>query len=61
MAKISNKILGYVAAAAEEAFLQTSGAASHCGAYEPKMSESAKACKASHISKIELLYDRLVK
>lgn len=61
MSKISDKILGYMATTAEEAFLEAMGLASLGGAYEPKLSDEIKAYKSSRISKIETIFDKLVK
>lgn len=61
MANVTDKILGYMAAAAENAFRDSMGYASRGGAYEPEMPDEAKAYKANRISKIEAVFDKLVK
>ena len=50
-----------VAAAAENAAVEAAGFASRGGAYEPELTEGAKAVKEGKTSKIEALYDRLMK
>ena len=61
MAKISNKILGYIATTAEDAFWEALGLASKGGAYEPEMSDEVKSLKANHTSKIEAVFNKLIK
>jgi len=61
MANITDKLLGYMATTAEEAFLEALGYASRGGIYEPALSDEAQAYKASHTSRIEKLFDKLVK
>lgn len=61
MLKISNKILGCIASAAEAAAKDSMGFASRGGSYEPEMTEDVKAYKANHTSKMEALFDKFVK
>lgn len=61
MLKISDKVLGYIASAAEAAAKDSVGFASRGGSYEPKMPEDVKAYKANHTSRMEAFFDRLVK
>lgn len=61
MSKITDKLMRRVAAAAENAAVEAAGFASHGGMYEPELTEGAKAVKEGKTSKIEALYDRLMK
>lgn len=61
MTKAIDKVLSCMAMTAEEAFLESLGYASCGGAYEPKLSAVAKEYKSSHVSKIEMIFNRLVK
>lgn len=61
MFKISDKALEYMAAAAETAAKDAMGFASRGGSYEPEMPEEVKVYKANHTSKIEALFDKLIK
>ncbi len=61
MGNITDKLLGYIAVAAEEVFWESMGFASHGGAYEPEVSDEVKALKPVHVSKIEIIFDKLVK
>lgn len=59
--KLTDKVLGYLASSAEDAFWEALGLASRNGSYEPEMSEEVKAIKASNVSKVEMLYKKLSK
>lgn len=61
MARISDKILGCIATAAEDAFWEALGLASKGGAYEPKMSDEINELKANHTSKIETIFNKVIK
>ena len=61
MTKISNKILGYMATTAEKAFQAAMGFASRGGIYEPKLSDELKSYKANHTSKVETIFDKIIK
>ena len=61
MAKMTDKLLGYLAGSAEDAFWEALGLASRAGAYEPEMTDEVKALKASHPTKLESLFDKLSK
>lgn len=61
MKNLYDKMLRYIAKKAENAAYDTSGFASRRGCYEPKLSEEAKSYKATHTSKIELFFNRLMK
>lgn len=61
MSKITDKMLHCMATTAEEAFWEAMGLASRGGTYEPELSEEAKEYKNSHVSKVEALYNKLVK
>lgn len=61
MSKTTDKLLRCMAAKAESAFINSMGLASRNGAYEPKLSDEAKAYKANHTSKIEIFFNKLSK
>ncbi|MDO5399169.1 MAG: cyclic lactone autoinducer peptide [bacterium] len=61
MFRISDKVLGYMAAAAETVAKDAMGFASRGYSYEPEMPEEVKDYKASHTSRIEALFDKIVK
>ena len=61
MSKITDKMLKCMATTAEEAFWEAMGLASCGGTYEPELSDEAKEYKRCHVSKVEALYNRLVK
>lgn len=61
MSRITDKLLMCMATTAEEAFWEAMGLAS-CGCtYEPELSDKAKEYKNCHVSKVEALYNKLVK
>ena len=61
MSKITDKVLQCMATTAEEAFWEAMGLASCSGAYQLELPEEAKAYKADNVSKIETLFNKLVK
>lgn len=61
MSNIADKLLCCVATTAEEAFLEAMGRASFGGAYEPEMSEEAKAYKVAHTSRLEMIFDKIAR
>lgn len=61
MFRVSDKALRYIATAAETAAKDAMGFASRGFSYEPEMPEEVKIYKANHTSKIEALFDKLVK
>ena len=61
MENMIDKLLGYIATTAEEVFWESMGLASCSGAYEPEVSDEVKALKPEHISKIESIFDKLMK
>lgn len=54
-------MLKCMATTAEEAFWEAMGLASRGGTYEPELSDEAKEYKRCHVSKVEALYNRLIK
>ncbi len=61
MTKLKTKLLHNVANIALKASTNSAGFAS-CGfGYEPEMTKEARAYKAEHVSKMEKLYNKLVK
>ena len=58
---LRKKILSAMANAAENACMDSMGAASRKLAYEPKLSEEMKAYKNTHISRIEKMFRKLSK
>ena len=61
MFNLTDKFLNCMAATAEELFLEAMGLASCGGAYEPELSKEADDFKKSKKSKIEAIYDRIVR
>lgn len=61
MSKTTDKLLQCMATTAEEAFWEAMGLASCGGTYEPELSEETKAYKKSRVSKVEVLFNKLVK
>lgn len=56
-----DKILKFIATAAEKAAKDSVGFASRGGAFEPELPQEVKYYKAVHASKLETLFDKIVK
>lgn len=61
MGKLTDRVLTCMATTAEDAFWEALGLASRSGIYEPEMTAEVKAIKANNTSKVEAIFNKLVK
>lgn len=61
MKHLNNKFLRFLANSADRAFHDSMGLASRGYGYEPKMPDKVKEYRMNHTSKIEKLFDTLIK
>lgn len=61
MSKVSDRVLSFIAGAAEDAFWEALGLASKGGAYEPAVSDEVRLIKTNHTSKVEVIFNKLMK